>query len=117
MPNERGKLGKEGEETASEHLANIGYNIVERNYRSRAGEIDIIAEKDNTIFFVEVKTRRSVEFKESYSDRQRIRLRKLAQTYVAEKEIDKQVSFLVLGISGDPRSSDFRIELIEDNFL
>ena len=106
----------EGEEKAVEYLLNIGYNIVERNYRLREGEIDIIAEKDNTFFFIEVKTRKSIEFKESYSERQRMRLRDLAQSYVAQKEINKQISFLVLGITGEPSSSEVRIEMIEDNF-
>lgn len=51
-------MGREGERRVSEYLRQNGYIIVKRNWRSdRYGEIDIIAEKDNTLAFVEVKTR------------------------------------------------------------
>lgn len=49
--------GAAGEEYAAETLQGLGYKIVERNFRSRCGEIDIIAVKDDIIAFVEVKTR------------------------------------------------------------
>ena len=41
------------------HLRRLGYNILERNWRVKAGEIDIIAEKDTVVLFVEVKYRKS----------------------------------------------------------
>ncbi|HAM39692.1 MAG: YraN family protein [Elusimicrobia bacterium RIFOXYC2_FULL_34_12] len=51
------KIGKHGEKIAEEFLENTGYKIISKNYRTIFGEIDIIARKDNTIIFVEVKTR------------------------------------------------------------
>ncbi len=51
------RLGKLGEERVAAHLRAKGYIIVKRNWRDRYGEIDIIAEKGNTLVFVEVKTR------------------------------------------------------------
>ena len=51
--------GKTGEEHVCEYLSGLGWRIAERNYRIRGGEIDIIAEDDATIAFVEVKTRKS----------------------------------------------------------
>ena len=48
--------GNAGEEKAANYLCEKGYTIIERNWRSRGGEIDIIATKDDTIVFVEVKT-------------------------------------------------------------
>ena len=54
-------LGNKGEQAAVQYLENHGYLIRERNYRARTGEIDIIASKGDTISFVEVKTRGSVE--------------------------------------------------------
>ncbi len=50
--------GKIGEEFTAEYLSEQGYRIVMRNYRKQCGEIDIIAQKDDVIAFVEVKTRK-----------------------------------------------------------
>ena len=50
------KIGDEGEQRAADYLVQNGYSIIERNFRTRSGEIDIIAGKCNTVVFVEVKT-------------------------------------------------------------
>ena len=50
------QTGAAGEERASKYLIEKGYEILERNYRTKTGEIDIIAEKADTLVFVEVKT-------------------------------------------------------------
>lgn len=55
-------LGKKGEEIAERFLIQKGYKIVELNYRIRGGEIDIVATDQNTLVYVEVKTRTSDEF-------------------------------------------------------
>ena len=62
MKNRRQKFGEKGEAIAVRQLKKKGYKIIETNYRTRLGEIDIIAKEKNTIVFVEVKTRRSVHF-------------------------------------------------------
>lgn len=51
------KIGKKGEQLALEFLKKKGYEILSQNFRSKIGEIDIIGTKDNTVIFVEVKTR------------------------------------------------------------
>ena len=51
-------LGRTGERLAAEELTHRGYTIIERNFRCRHGEIDLIAEDANDLIFVEVKTRR-----------------------------------------------------------
>ena len=55
-------LAKKGEDMATAYLKKKGYQIVERNFRRGYGEIDIIAVKDNTLVFIEVKTRTSNKF-------------------------------------------------------
>lgn len=55
-------LGKKGEEIAVKFLTGKGYKIVELNYRIRGGEIDIVATDQNTLVYVEVKTRTTDEF-------------------------------------------------------
>ena len=62
MPHARQRLGTEGEALAGAELERLGYRIIERNYRTRSGEIDIVAEDAGTIVFVEVKTKTSGDF-------------------------------------------------------
>ena len=57
-----GATGKNGEDRVSEYLRRQGYKVLLRNFVCKTGEIDIIAEEDEYIVFVEVKTRRSTSF-------------------------------------------------------
>ncbi len=82
-------LGKKGEDFAAYHLEQIGYTIIERNYHSRYGEIDIIAQKGEILAFVEVKTRKSDEKYTpseavTYTKQKKINL--TALTYIAKIE-------------------------------
>ena len=56
------KTATEGENAACKYLESIGYRIVERNYRCPTGEIDVIADDDGVVVFVEVKARSSTEY-------------------------------------------------------
>lgn len=58
----RHDVGDWGEDTACNYLTKLGYLIVERNYYTRYGEIDIIARKDDQLIFIEVKTRTSTSY-------------------------------------------------------
>ena len=62
MPHARQRLGTAGEDLACAELARLGYLILERKYRSRFGEIDIVAADAGTVVFVEVKTKTSGDF-------------------------------------------------------
>ena len=55
-------VGNKGEEWACKYLQKLGYKILDRNYRIRGGEIDIIAQENRELVFIEVKTRYSHEF-------------------------------------------------------
>ncbi len=59
MLNKRQQFGKESESEAVRYLKKNGYKILEQNYRTKLGEIDIIAKDKGTITFIEVKSRRS----------------------------------------------------------
>jgi putative endonuclease len=59
IPDLRQSLGRRGEELAAEHLLRCGFAILERNYRTRWGELDIVAFDGRTIAFCEVKARRA----------------------------------------------------------
>lgn len=56
------KLGQTGEDLACDYLINKGFVLIQRNFKARYGEIDIIVKEKNTFVFVEVKTRRSDAF-------------------------------------------------------
>lgn len=85
MKNRRQLLGQEGEALARELLEQKGYRIVERNARTRRGEIDLIAMDGTVLVFVEVRTRSSHTFGtalESITWRKRQKLRELAMEYL-----------------------------------
>lgn len=81
------EFGARGEAAACAHLEQLGYEILERNWRHALGEIDIIARSGDTIVFVEVKTRSGVGFGHPFEaithDKAR-RLRRLARQWAAE---------------------------------
>lgn len=81
------ELGQFGEDYTASYLSDIGYRVVARNYRSRYGEIDMIAMQDDTIVFVEVKARRSRiygEPKEAVGIRKQQKLIKTAIVFLQE---------------------------------
>jgi putative endonuclease len=85
MTQARIALGKAGEDLACEELAGRGYAILARRYRTRRGEIDIIARDGQTIVFVEVKARDGHEFgeaAEAVTGLKRHRIARLAADYI-----------------------------------
>ncbi|MBP2017715.1 putative endonuclease [Symbiobacterium terraclitae] len=82
------RVGQEGEDAAAAYLASLGYRIVARNVRFRAGEIDLVAEDGGVLVFVEVKTRRGRGFgspAEAVTAEKRRRLVRLASLYLARR--------------------------------
>jgi putative endonuclease len=83
----RKQTGQRGEELAAGFLASHGYTLVARNWRCSTGELDLIAEKDNILVFVEVRTRRSARYgspEESITPTKQAKLIDLAQTYLQQ---------------------------------
>ncbi len=81
------ELGRIGEDAAVKLLEAKGYEVLERNYRRSCGEIDIIAEKDAEISFIEVKTRRNADYGrpcESVDYRKQRHIRDTAIFYLRE---------------------------------
>jgi len=122
MVDTRKKLGNRGEKIAAKVLRKQGYRIIEKNYHSRLGEIDIVAKEDESIVFVEVKTRCSTDFglpEEALSYDKRRRLSKLALGYLAHRRIkDTNCRFDVVSILMDNKkvSKVKHIELIKNAF-
>jgi len=104
-------LGRKGEALAASHLRNLGWEILERNYRTKLGEIDLICRDHDSIVFVEVKTRASAEFArpdESVTQRKQAKLRRLVEEYLVTRRLEsRDVRFDVLGVTLGSRSPEF----------
>ncbi len=96
------KTGREGEDIAAEFLERAGYAITARNFKFGPAEIDLIAEKDNWLVFVEVKFRTSDWFgpPETFVNRnQRSSIRRAAGQYIFNRSWDGHVRFDVVSIT------------------
>lgn len=94
-------LGKKGEVLAVNLLLEKGYQILEKNYRFLKAEVDIIAQKENTLVAVEVKTRTSNYFgrpEDSINQKKIKLLTEAVNNYVIKKDLDLEVRFDVISI-------------------
>jgi len=94
MTDARRALGAAGEDAVAQWYAASGYSVVARNWRVREGEIDVVARRDATIVFCEVKTRRSDAFgtpAEAVTARKQARVRKLAVHWLRDNEVRADV--------------------------
>jgi len=107
--------GKEGEERAVKTLKKEGYTILEKNFRTRFGEIDIIAEEKGCLVFVEVKKRNTPNFGDPFhaiNQRKRQHLIKSALFYMkSHGSFNRKVRFDVVGIDRDG------IKIIKNAFM
>jgi putative endonuclease len=114
----RRETGILGEKLAKDYLKKRGYRIRESNYRCPEGEVDIIAEHNDYLVFVEVKTRRSLEFgspEESITAEKRERLRAVAAHYQQTHDNLPQLWRIdVVAIELGPKNKPSRIELFEN---
>lgn len=95
------ELGKKGEQIAVDFLVEGGYKIVEKNYRFDKAEVDIIAQKENTLAIVEVKTRSTSNFGDPQNfvkPKQIQQLVKAVDEYVTVNNLDVDVRFDVIAI-------------------
>lgn len=117
MVNKR-RVGAEYEEVACNYLKELGYTIIEKNYRNRIGEIDIVAKDNDFYVFVEVKYRKNNNFGtpfEAVDYRKQNRIRNVARGYLYEKHISQytMVRFDVVGITSE---NGTKIELLKNAF-
>ena len=98
----RRKIGNRGEDAVCGFLVRHGYRILKRNFTVRGGEIDIIAEKDDIIAFVEVKTREANSLVSAEE----------AVTYAKQRRIIKTAEAYLYGLA-EPRSCRFDVAAVE----
>ncbi len=119
----RHRLGSAGEQLAVEHLARRGFDIVERNYRTRWGELDIVAFDGRTLAFCEVKTRRSGgscggPF-EALGPAKQARVRKMAASWLIERRDRPHadvVRFDAIGVTFDAAGNLASLDHLEGAF-
>jgi putative endonuclease len=112
------ELGKKGEEAAVEYLQQNGYEILETNWTFQKAEVDIIAQKENTLAIIEVKTRSSIDFglPQDFVKPKKIQLLvKAVNEYVIQNDMDVDVRFDIIAIHKE--GDDFKIEHLEDAFF
>ncbi len=114
MTPSRRTLGELGERLAVQHLLSKGYRICERNVRTREGEIDIIAQSEDMLAFVEVKTRRGSSMgtaAESLSPTKQRRLVALAEAYGQGRDDlpqQRRIDLIALDLAPDGRLLSLR---------
>ena len=115
----RQRFGQRAEEFVTRYLRRSGYAIRDRNWRHTSGELDIVAERDGEIVFVEVRARHGPLAKaralalESVNDRKQARLLDLAQAYLDAHELDQvmwRIDVAAVAVNG----TEFSVEIIPD---
>jgi len=112
----RQRLGQWGERIAALHLEAHGYAILARNWRCSAGEIDLVARDQETLVFVEVKTRRGRDYgapEEALTPRKAEKLMQLGQQYVYDHDLgDVDWRIDLIAVELDERGRMLRCEHI-----
>jgi putative endonuclease len=119
----RAQLGRLGEQLAADHLIRRGFEIVERNYRNRWGELDIVAFDGSTLAFCEVKTRRVIAPDrrplESVHTLKRSKVRKMAGRWLIERTqrpYAENIRFDAIGVTFDSAGRLVSLEHLEGAF-
>jgi putative endonuclease len=114
MMTSRKELGDKGEQLAEEYLKRQKYKILDRNFRTRFGEIDIVARDRGQLVFVEVKTKGSHEFglpEEEFTFYKKRRLRRVIQSWLWKNEIESdnwRVDLIALDYTDSPEIPEIR---------
>jgi putative endonuclease len=117
MKDSKVKLGRQGEELATQALAGRGYEIVTRNWHCQAGEVDVVARRDDAFYFFEVRTRRGQVYgtpEESITPAKQQRMIDVALTYLGENaldDVDWRIGFVAVEM--DRAGSLLRLEVYD----
>lgn len=127
MSDPRRALGALGERLAADHLQRAGYEIIDRNFRTRFGELDIVAAGERCLVFCEVKTRvrgrtGGDDPFDSIGHQKRRRLRAMAAQWLAERRPEASrpaepgLRFDAIGVSISPSGRLLALDHLEDAF-
>jgi putative endonuclease len=122
MPTDsRKSLGRLGEQLAADHFERLGWQIVERNYRTRLGELDLVAVDGDTLVFAEIKTCRLGKGQpwDNLHGRKQGQVRKVAGLWFNERHgapFFEAIRFDAIGVLIDDRDALVRLDHIENAF-
>ncbi len=105
--------GQCGEDIAAEHLKKKGYKIIQRNYKNKIGEIDIIAKHKEDLVFVEVKTRSSDKFgtpAEAVTYYKKQKIVNCAKFYLTQNPSDMNIRFDIIEVYGNFNGDNFAFD-------
>ena len=118
MTDPRQGLGRRGEELAGRHLESLGYSILVRNHRTGSGEIDLVAKDQDTLVFVEVRTKRGNTHgspEESITPSKKAHLIASAQEYLQQtNDTDADWRIDLVAVELDSRGRLLRVEVLEN---
>ncbi len=111
--------GRRGERCACRYLMRLGFDVLARRFKGRAGEIDIVAFEEEILVFIEVKTRKSREFGEPWEfvdwEKQQ-RLRRTAEEFIARCDLGRfTYRFDIVSVIA-PGTADEKIDLYRNAF-
>jgi putative endonuclease len=117
----RKSLGHLGEQLAADHFERLGWRIVERNYQTRLGELDLIAVDAYTLVFAEVKTCRLGRGQpwDNLHGRKRTQVRRIAGLWFSERRgapFFERIRFDAIGVLIDDHGGLVRLDHVEDAF-
>ena len=118
----RHHLGRLGERLAAEHLERLGFDVLDRNYRTRHGELDLVAFDGDTLVFCEVKTRRARRTGAAWdalNDRKCTQVRRMGASWLTERPgrpYARDLRFDAIGVSFDATGRLISLEHLEAAF-
>jgi putative endonuclease len=123
----RKRIGRLGERLAADHLDRSGYRVLERNYRVREGEIDIVAARGDTLVFCEVKTlvaragrAPALDPLEGVGPAKRAQVRRIARAWLAERSGVsrgwRDIRFDAIGVAVSPTGEPLALEHLRSAF-
>lgn len=114
------ETGRLGEDIARIHLLKKGYSILETNYNTRYGELDIIASDGGTLAFIEVKTRRSTTYgypREAVNWHKQLKIKHMAEFYILRKKLSNtSMRFDVVEVLLDKDNNPKDVSIIKNAF-
>ena len=120
MTRQRLDRGKLGENIALEYAQQQGYQIIQRNFRCKSGEIDLIAQDKHIVVFIEVRTKTSDAYGPAYNSvtlTKQQQVKRVALGYIAEHNlVNTQFRFDVIGIILDPKTQQPQLDHLQNAF-